>query len=817
MIGDIRYAVRMLLKSPAFLVVAFFAIALGIGVNTTIFGCVNTLLLRPLPVGQPEQLVQIYTMDARNGRAPQSYLNFRDFVEENTVFTGISAYQFVPLGFSSGGETTNIFAQMVSGNYFSLLEVQPTLGRGFSPEEDSTPNEYPVVVLSHRFWKRIGGETDVIGKTVTLNGRKFTVIGVAPASFTGLDVGVAPDLWVPMAMRAWVTPGTLDWYENRRALMLNLVARLKPEVTFAAAGAQMKTLADQLRQAYPEFNEDRSVVLLPLEKAKTQGISGPGNENAVQNVSVLLLVAAGSILLIACANVANLLLARATTRQREMAVRLALGAGRGRIVRQLLTESLMLALLGAIGGVILSYWLGDMLVALLPATPVPLALDPSPDLRVLGYAFALALLSGVIFGLAPAVQMARWNLTEGLRERAASAGTVSVTRWNLRNALVIAQMAVSLMLLIGSGLFLKAFHKAQAIDPGFRTQNLALLTVDLNLAGYDSARSLQTIRDVLERLRQNPQVRNADAGEWVPLGFGGVGKTIFVEGRDSPADQNRRFANVGGITPSYFDTLGINLLKGRKFTEREMEKAPTRVAIINETMARQFWPDQDAIGRRFRFFQSEPLEVVGITRDVKAVSLAEPPTAMVYLPLSEAPKGAVTFFIHSAGPPGSIVAEAHRIVRGFDTQIPIIYEKTITDHMAFALWPSWMGAVLLGVFGLLALILASMGVYGVMAYSVSQRTRELGIRIALGAQNHEVVQLVLRQGMGLAAIGLTIGLLAAFAATRLVTALLYGVNPNDPLVFLGVTILLAAAAYAACYLPARRVVKIDPVVALRFE
>lgn len=816
MIGDIRYALRMLVKSPAFSIVAFLAIALGIGVNTTIFGVVNSLLLRPLPVGHPEQLVQIYTLDARNGRAPSSYLNYLDFAEENRVFTGIAAYQFVPMGFSGGSETTNIYGQIVSGNYFSLLEVNPILGRAFSPEEDSTPNGYPVTVLAHRFWKKIGADPEIVGRAVTLNGRKFTVIGVAPPSFTGTDVGVAPDLWVPMAMRAWVTPGTQDWYENRRALMLNLIARLKPGTTIPAAEAQMKTVARQLEEAYPEFNEDRTVLLSSLEAAKTQGIGGPGNENAIESVSLLLLVAAGSILLIASANVANLLLARATTRQREMAVRLALGAGRGRLVRQLLTESVLLALIGGIGGIILAYWLGDVLLALVPVTPVPLALDPAPDLRVLSYALLMALLSGVVFGLAPALQTARRDLTQGLRERATTAGG-GMKRWNLRNFLVVAQIAASLILLIGSGLFLKAFHQAQAIDPGFRTQNLALISFDLNLAGYNGPRALQTIRQLIEQVKQNPQVKTVSAGEWVPLGFGGIGKTIFVEGRDSTADRNRRFANVGTITPAYFETLGITFLKGRKFTETDSEKKPARVAIINETMAKQLWPNEESIGQRFRFFQSEPLEVVGIARDIKAVTLGETPTPMVYLPLSEAPKGAITLFLHTSGNPGPILAEVHRIIRALDPHIPIVYEKTVAEHMAFALWPSWMGAVLLGAFGLLALVLASMGVYGVMAYSVSQRTRELGIRMALGAQSHEVVQLVLRQGMGLAAIGLLIGLIAASLATRLLAALLYGVNPIDPTVFIGVTVLLGLSALAACYFPARRAVKIDPVVALRFE
>src|SRR5437667_326490 len=515
---------------------------------------------------------------------------------------------------------------------------------------------------------------------------------------------------MPLAMHGWIRPSGDEWFENRRALFLSLVGRIKPGVSISAAQAQMQTVAYQLEQAYPDVNKERSVVLVPAEKAKSQGIGGPGNENASQGISLLLLVAAGSILLIACANVANLLLARASTRQREMAIRLALGAGSGRVIRQLLTESLVLASIGGIGGILLAYWLGDVLISLLPATPVPLSLDPQPDFRVIIVAVLLALLSGVIFGLAPALQTTRWDLTQGLRERAIATGGGGAHRWNLRNLLVIAQIAVSLLLLIGSALFLKSFHSAQQIDPGFRTENLVIVSIDPALAGYDQKRGGQVARDIVEQVRRDPQARG-----------------------------------------------------------------------------------------------------------VKAVTLGETPVPMLYTPFRDLPDGGITIFVHTGGAPGPMVAEVHRIVRNIDNHISITYEKTVAQHLAFALWPSWMGAILLGSLGLLALILASVGVYGVMAYSVSQRTRELGIRMALGAQSSQVLQLVLRQGMLLAAIGLVLGLLAAFGSTRLAGTLLYGVNPSDPTIFIGITLLLAAAAFAACYFPARRALKIDPVVALRFE
>jgi len=817
MIADLRFAVRMLIKYPAFSIVAFLALVLGIGANTTVFGIINALLLRPLPVGHSEGVVKAFTTDNHiPGKLSMSYLNFQDYAKQNTAFSSMAAYTFAGMGMTRGTDTLNVVGLLVSGNYFDLLQVKPHLGRTFLPEEDATPNGHPVVVLGYSFWKKLGADPAIVGSPITLNGHSFTVIGVVPAAFTGVDVGFSPDLWVPISMHQWVRPGADFWFESRRALLLNIIARLKPGVTMSEAQAQMRTIAKQLEQAYPDVNKERSIALMSLEAAKSQGLAGPTNENLARDVSLLLLVASASILLIACANVANLLLARSTARQREMAVRLALGAGRGRIVRQLLTESILLGVIGGAGGVILAYCLGDVLIALLPPTPFPITLNPQPDWRVLIFSFVVAVLSGVIFGLAPALQMARWNLNQGLRERASTGGG-AVTRLNLRSLLVVAQIAVSLLLLIGSGLFLKSFYEAQAINPGFRTDNLNLVTINPVLARYDTDRALQVVRAILDQIRHDPRVAGADVNNWVPL-QGGEARTIVIDGRDPNDEHNRRFANYSPITPGYFQTMGIQLLRGRNFTQQDAEKNAAPVAIIDETMAKQFWPNEDALGRRFRFMiDKAPIEVIGIARDSKATTLGEVPVPMVYWPLKEITDAGITLFVHTTGAPSVMLSQIRQIVRDVDVHIPITYEKTIRDHMAIALWPSWMGAMLLGSLGLLAFILASMGVYGVMAYSVSQRTRELGIRMALGAQTNQVIQLVLRQGMFLAAIGLVFGLFAAFGSTRLAGSLLYGVNPSDPVIFIGVTSLLAFAAFAACYFPARRALKINPVIALRTE
>ncbi|PYL21198.1 MAG: hypothetical protein DMF41_03390 [Verrucomicrobia bacterium] len=668
MIADLRFAVRMLIKYPAFSIVAFLALVLGIGANTTVFGIINALLLRPLPVGHSEGVVKVFTTDNHiPGKLSMSYLNFQDYAKQNTAFSSMAAYTFAGMGMTRGTDTLNVVGLLVSGNYFDLLQVKPHLGRTFLPEEDATPNGHPVVVLGYSFWKKLGADPAIVGSPITLNGHSFTVLGVVPAAFTGVDVGFSPDLWVPISMHQWVRPGADFWFESRRALLLNIIARLKPGVTMSEAQAQMRTIAKQLEQAYPDVNKERSIALMSLEAAKSQGLAGPTNENLARDVSLLLLVASASILLIACANVANLLLARSTARQREMAVRLALGAGRGRIVRQLLTESILLGVIGGAGGVILAYCLGDVLIALLPPTPFPITLNPQPDWRVLIFSFVVAVLSGVIFGLAPALQMARWNLNQGLRERASTGGG-AVTRLNLRSLLVVAQIAVSLLLLIGSGLFLKSFYEAQAINPGFRTDNLDLVTINPVLARYDTDRALQVVRAILDQIRHDPRVAGADVNNWVPL-QGGEARTIVIDGRDPNDEHNRRFANYSPITPGYFQTMGIQLLRGRNFTQQDAEKNAAPVAIIDETMAKQFWPNEDALGRRFRFMiDKAPIEVIGIARDSKATTLGEVPVPMVYWPLKEITDAGITLFVHTTGAPSVMLSQIRQIVRDVDVQ-----------------------------------------------------------------------------------------------------------------------------------------------------
>ena len=592
LLQDFRFAARLLLKSPGFTAVAVLSLALGIGANTTIFTLVNAVLLHPLPMKDPDTLVAVFTTDERNRGAffnlmPTSPLNFADYRKLSDVFTGLVAHQGLALSFAGKGEPEQIFGEIVSGDFFTVLGVTPALGRGFLPDEDKVPGASLVTVLSDNFWqRRLGGDPAVVGQTLTLNGHAFTVVGVAPRGFKGVNSIAQPALWVPFMAHPQVATGFLkENIDSRRALIFNIAGRLQPGVTLAQAEARLKTIAGQLAKEYPNDNAGRNVALLPLAQATVN----PGFRENMVSASAMLLVVVGFVLLLACANVANLLLARATVRQREVAVRLSLGASRRRLVRQLLTEGVLLALVAGALGMAIAWWAQRVLWSQRPPALPADAVDLTPDLRVLGFTLVISFLTAILFGLIPAWRASRPEIASELKQRG-EAGSSSSRPWSLRNLLVSVQVALSLVVLVGAGLFVKSFANAQKIDPGFDYQKLALLSVDLGAQGYDEARSRDFHRRVLERVKALPGVERATLATGVPLFQGSFARTVFPEGVDSSDRKNGKLVQLNTVEPGYFETMGIPLKRGRDFQPSDHENA-SHVVVINETMAKQFWPE----------------------------------------------------------------------------------------------------------------------------------------------------------------------------------------------------------------------------------
>jgi predicted permease len=819
LLQDLRFAARLLFKNPGFTAVAVLSLALGIGANSTIFTLVSAVLLHPLPMQDPDRLVAVFTTDERNRGSffnymPTSRPNFEDYRKHNDVFTGMVAYNGLPLAFSGKGEPEQIFGEMVTGDFFGVLGVTPARGRAFLPDEDRVPGASLVTVLSESFWqRRLGGDPAVVGQTITLNGHAFTVVGIAPRGFKGANAIGAPALWVPMMAHPQLATGFLaENMESRRALLFGIVGRLKPGVTLAQAEAKLKTIASRLAGEYPDDNGGRNVSLLPLAQATIN----PGFRENMVSAAGLLLTVVGLVLLIACANVANLLLARASVRQREVAVRLSLGASRGRLVRQLLTEGLLLALLAGGLGMLIAYWAQGVLWSQRPPALAADAIDLTPDLRVLGFTLAVSLVTALVFGLAPAFAASRPNLSSELKQRGGPA-TYGNRPLNLRSLLVAGQVALSLVALVGAGLFVKSLANAQRIDPGFDHEKLAVLTVDLGAQGYNEARAREFHRRMLERAAALPGVERATLASGIPLFQGGFMRTVFPEGVDSSDRKNGKLVQLNTVEPGYFETMGIPLRRGRDFTPSDHPDSP-HVVVINETMARQFWAEQDAIGKRFKFFgQDWWNEVVGIARDGKYNFLGENPQPHIYLSLTQTYEPAVSLQLRASRDPATALGMARREVQAMDHTLPITNVFTFREILRQSLWAPRMGASLLVVFGLLSLVLAVIGIYGVMSYSVNQRTRELGLRMALGADQGDVLKLVVRQGVTLAAVGIVIGLGLSFAATRLIGNLLYDVTVRDPLIFAGIPALLGLAALVACAQPAWRAARVDPTVALRIE
>ncbi len=826
LLQDLRYSLRMLAKNPGFAAVAVLTLALGIGANSAIFSLINALLLRPLPVEKPQELVALYTSDYSGPLyGASSYPDYVDFRDRNDVFSGLVAYSVTPFSLSTGGESERVFGEVVSGNYFSVLGVHPALGRSFLPEEDRTPGAHAVAVVSHDLWqRRFSGDPALIGKTVHLNGYPFTIVGIAPAGFPGLFRGLVADLWVPLMMQAQALPGSHDLTErgNRSLFIMGRLklGRLKPGATIEQAQARFQALAAQLRESYHDHwtnvrNEARAVTLVPESAARIF----PEARTPVTIFMALLMTVVGLVLLIACANVANLMLARASARRKEIAIRLALGAKRGQLIQQLMTESLLLSLLGGMAGLLLAWWGLDLLMAFKPPVPVPIALDLGLDWRVLGFTFGVAVLTGILFGVAPAIAASRPDLVAALKDGSGATGA-GPHKARLRQAFVIAQVTLSLVLLIGSGLFLRSLQNASSIDVGFDPNNVLVMSVDLRLQGYKEATGQAFYRQWLARAQSLSGVAAVSLTKELPLGLGGSRRGITIEGYAARTGEDLE-VNTTSVGPGYFEAMRIPMLRGRSFAERDAEGAPG-VVIINEAFARRYWPGQEPLGKRLQMgsrnnADAPYLEVVGVVKDGKYVTLGEEARPFFYLPLLQDYDSSATLIVRAAGNPLALLPALRAEVQTLDKNLPVYDVKTMTQHLALALLPARLAGAVLGVFGLVALGLAALGLYGVMSYTVTQRMREIGIRVALGAQARDVLKLVIKQGLSLTMIGVGIGLVVSLALTRLVSSLLFGLSATDPLTFALIVLLLTFVALLACYLPARRAMKVDPMVALRCE
>jgi len=818
MLNDIQFAFRLLRRNPILTLVAAVSLGLGIGANTTIFTLVNQVFLKPLPVKEPSRLVSIFTSDERNrqfafgGFMPTSRLNFEDYRAKNEVLEGLVAQAFTGVSLSGGtGEPEQIPAEIVSPGYFTVLGAPMAVGRPFSTEEEATIGAAPVTVLSYGLWqRRLGGDPNIVGRTVTINGRAFTVVGVGAEGFRGTNAIGGGQLWLPFAMYRETTSGfLLDNWDSRRALNYQLTGRLKPGITVQQASANLNTIAAALAQEYANDNRGRSVTVVPLSEATIN----PAFRGNVMTAGGLLMVVVGLVLLVACANVANLLLARASARRQEIAVRLSLGAGRQRLVRQLLVESVILGLLGGICGLIIALWAKSALQALRPPF-LPADTFAAPlDATVLIFTALVAVGTGLLFGLVPALQFSRLDLAIELKDRSSQA-VQSRSRVSARNALVVAQVALSFVALIGAGLFTRSLGKAREIEPGFDAGKVAVLSFDLTSLGIPREAAVERQRQILERVRGVAGVDRAAYSNTTPLAGGGFARSVFLEGQDVTDPRAAKLVQVGVIGEGYLDTIGIPLVRGRAFTATDTPQAP-QVVVVNETMARQFWPNEDALGKRFKFFRDEQFtEVVGIARDSKYNFIGEQPQPYIYSALLQAPQPAVTLTVRSARPEATL-GTVRAVVQQMEPNMPLVGVFTMANIFDQALWAPRVGALLLTIFGGLALLLASIGVYGVMAYAVTQRTRELGIRLALGATVREVRGMVFREGIALTMTGIAVGLFIAALLANLVNSLLFGVSATDPITFLVIPAILLAVAALAIYIPARRASRVDPVVALR--
>ena len=804
---DVRYALRGLQKTPGFTLAVVLTLSLGIGANTAIFSMINALVLRDLPqIRRPAELLLIGRTINDGGFDTFSYPDYVDVRNQTKTLAGVAAFTTVPVHVTGTGATERVRGAIVSGNYFDVLGTPPARGRFFAADEDQAGNPVPVVVLSNGLWQRaFGGRADVVGTTIRLDSHPFQVIGVAPAGFQGINRGDQLDLFLPLAVQPIAMPGEGTFLNRREAVWLRLFGRLRADASLAQANTELRGFARQLVASDPVNRRDWGITAAP-----TAGFDPFTYANVVGFLR-LLQGAVILVLAIACANVANLLLVRSATRRKELAIRASLGAGRGRILRQLLTESIVLAALGAVGGLLLAYWGGGVLKAL-PALQLSGDLPLGIDGRVLVFTLGVALAAGVLFGLLPAVHAARADLAGELRQ---NADTGRPRGARLRGALVVTQVAVSLVLLVAAGLFVRTLRNAYAIDPGFATDVL-IAQLDLSLQGYDEARGRRFYAQLLRELEVVPGVRSASLALNRPFG-GGWDTRIDKQGALIDPEHQGYRTDRNSVSPGYFATMGIEILRGRGFTDQDVATSPP-VTVINEAIAEQLWPSEDAVGKRLvRTWGGPVLEVIGVARDAKYRSLFEPRRLTFYQPLTQDFNAALIVHLRPTGNPAALAGPLERTVHALDPDLPVYRVQPLQDRLDASLGQQRSAATLVGAFGTLALVLAAIGLYGAVSYSASQRTREFGIRIALGAQTPDVVRQVLREGLVLGLVGLGAGLLIAGAVTRVLRSQLFGVSPTDPVSFAGVSVLLLGVAVLASYLPARRATRVDPIIALRSE
>ena len=800
---DVRYAVRMLIRNPGFTLVAVLALALGIGANTAIFSVVNSLLLRPLPYKTPERLVTLWQdFRARGGpeREWASPDDFYDWRDKNKVFDHVSAVTGWGSTLTGVGEPEDLIGAAVSHDTFSLLGIEPARGRSFQQEEDQ-PGAERVVVLSHRLWsRRFNSDPDLLGKSVTLGGEAFTVIGIMPPGFT-MPLAPNSELW--RALRPVLGPRC-----GRGCLTIRVLARLNPDATIDRARSEMSALAADLGEEYPQTNKGVGMTIVGLQEQ----IVGQ-----FKTALLVLLAAVALVLLIACANVASLLLARASAREKEFAIRSALGANRRRLMRQLLTESVLLSLTGGALGLLLAFWMVDALKALSPQG-TPRVSEINIDLPVLGFTCAVALLTGLAFGLVPALQTSKPNLNQTLKE---GRGTGDATRRSgLRSALVISEIALAMMLLIGAGLLLKSFVNLMNVDPGFRPANVLTMSVVLPRTRYaERSRCSSFYAQLLERIDRLPGVESTGATSSLPLSGGGTDSDFVIEGRPQAGPGEEPAAWYSSVTPAYFKTMGIRLIKGRVFTEQDRPDS-TPAIIITEAMAKRYFPDEEPLGRRIGNpggDKTDWREIVGVVADVKQFGLDTDARPTMYLPHGQSPARGMSLTVRTASDPLRIVDEVRRQVSDLDGNLAVSNILTMDQLVSQSVSDPRFILVLLVSFAGLALLLAAVGIYGLISYSVTQRTHEIGLRMALGAEASDVLRLVVGHGALLALIGVGAGILGAFALTRLMSSLLFGVNATDPAIFGLIGLLLMGVALAASFIPARRATRVDPMIALRCE